>query len=111
MSHETCQQEILLSYNSDFLFRICVDRANSETEGESIDSEKIEEACWDGLLKEEFPEIFHLGSDGRPLYIWEIRDYNAVMKIDLGEYPCAKDDYCCIDPYKFLVAQLVKRQS
>jgi hypothetical protein len=111
MSHETCQQEILLSYNSGFLFRICVDRANSETEGESMDAEKIEEACWDGLLKEEFPEIYHSGSRGRQLYIWEIRDYNSVMKIDIGEYPATKDDYLCIDPYKFMMTHLRKKHS
>jgi hypothetical protein len=60
MSTKSCQQEILLSFNSGFLSRICADKSNTDPKGKLMDVEKIEEACWNGLLKEEFPEIFNM---------------------------------------------------
>lgn len=111
MSAKSCQQEILLAFNSDFLSRICADKNNGEPGGQLLDVEKIEEACWNGLLKEEIPEIFSMDSSGRQMFIWVIRDYNSVMEIDMGEYPSGKDDYLCIDPYKFMTDHLKKRHS
>ena len=106
MSTISCQQEIVLSLHSGFLSRICADKTNNEPKGQLMDVEKIEEACWNGLLKEEFPEIFNMVSPDTKMFIWGIRDYNSVMEMDLGEYPSAKDDYLCIDPYKFMKAHL-----
>ena len=111
MSTTSCQQEILLSFTSGFLSRVCADKTNAEPQGQLMDVEKIEEACWNGLLKEEFPEIFNMGSSDNKMFIWGIRDYNSVMEIDMGECPSVKDDYMCIDPYKFMIAHLKKLHS
>ena len=106
MKNKTGQQEILLSFNSDFLSMIYTEKCSTETPGPFMDVEKLEEACWNGLLKEILPEICNMNSLGRQMFIWGIRDYNAIMEIDIGESPSAKDDYLCIDPYKFMMARL-----
>jgi hypothetical protein len=111
MPTKSCQQEILLSFNSGFLSMICPDKSKTEPKRQLLDVEKIEEACWNGLLKELFPEICSMTSSGKQMFIWGIRDYNTVMEIDIGEYPSAKDDYLGIDPYKFMATREKKLHS
>jgi len=102
MSNNNSQQEILLAFNSSFLSKIYVEKCNDGAPDFFIEPEKIEEACWNGMLEEVLPEVFTETKQDRPIYIWEIRGYNSVMEIDLGEFPSGKDKYLCIDPYKFM---------
>jgi hypothetical protein len=106
MKNKTEQQEVLLSFTSGFLSRVYIDKCNTEPPGLCMDVEKIEEACWNGMLKETLPEICNMVSSGRQMYIWGIRDYNSIMEIEIGECPSSKDDYLCIDPYKFMAFRL-----
>jgi hypothetical protein len=102
MSNNNCQQEILLAFNSSFLSKIYVEKCNDGASDIFIEPEKIEEACWNGMLEEVLPEVFTLNEPDRQIYVWEIREYNSVMEVDLGEFPSGKDKYYCIDPYKFM---------
>jgi hypothetical protein len=111
MLNKPFQQEILLSYNSSFLSMIYVDKCDSETSCIYIDVEKIEEAFWNGLLNEILPEICKMTHSGRQMFIWKIRDYDATMEIDIGEYPAGKDFYFCIDPYKFMASRPYESNS
>ena len=104
MKNTVRQQEILLAYNSSFLSKIYVEKCNAGSSDQFIELIKIEEACWNGLLEEVLPEIFTKSISDRPIYIWGIRGYNSTIEIDLGEFPSDKDDYLCIDPYKFLTS-------
>ena len=99
------QQEILLAFNSSFLSKIYFDKCNAGSSDISIELEKIEEACWNGLLEEVLPEVFTANSTDRPIYIWKIREYNSMMEIEMSEYPTGKDNYLSIDPYKFIARQ------
>jgi hypothetical protein len=67
--------------------------------------EKVEEACWNGLLEVILPEVFTKNDSEGPMCIWKIREYNSTMGIDIGEYPSGKDNNLCIDPYQFIVRQ------
>jgi hypothetical protein len=96
------QQEILLTFNSRFLSKIYFEKCNAASSDIFIELEKIEEACWNGLLEEVLPEIFTMDIYARPIFIWRIREYNSVMEIDMGEYPSDKENFFCIDPYKFM---------
>jgi len=108
MKKNICQQEILLAFNSSFLSKIYFEKSNDGSSDILPELEKIEEACWNGILEELLPEVFAKNTLPRPVYIWEIREYNSVMEIDLGEYPSAKDNYSCIDPYKFMANQPIE---
>jgi hypothetical protein len=105
MLHQIRQQEILLAFNSSFLSKIYFEKCNAGSSDIFIELEKIEEACWNGLLEEVLPEVFNGNTFARPIYIWEIREYNSIMEIEMGEYPTAKDNYLSIDPYKFIGRQ------
>jgi hypothetical protein len=102
MLNEIHQQEILLAFNSHFLSKIYFDKYNANSSDISIEWEKIQEACWNGLLEEVLPEIFTRVIFVRPIYIWKIQEYNSIMEIDMGEIPSRKDNFFTIDPYKFL---------
>jgi hypothetical protein len=106
MINKIRQQEILIAYNSSFLSKIYFEKCNAGSSDIYIELEKIEEACWNGLLEEVLPEMFTMNTSHRPIYIWEIREYNSIMEIEMSEYPSCKDNYTCIDPYKFMVKQL-----
>lgn len=99
------QQEILLAFNSSFLSKIYFDKCNAGSSDIHIELEKIEEACWNGLLEEVLPEVFTENTSDRPIFIWEIREYNSIMEIEMAESPSVRDNYLCIDPYKFLIRQ------
>jgi hypothetical protein len=102
MSNNNSQQEILLAFNSSFLSKVYAEKCNDGSPDLFIEPEKIEEACWNGMLEEVLPEVFTLNEPARQIYIWEVREYNSVMEVDLGEFPAAKDKFYCIDPYKFM---------
>src|ERR1700756_1387134 len=102
MKNQIRQQEILLAFSSSFLSKIYFEKCNAASSDIYIEWEKIEEACWNGLLEEVLPEVFTKNTSDRPIYIWEIREYNSIMEIEMGEYPSNKDNYLSIDPYKFI---------
>lgn len=70
-----------------------------------MEAEKIVEACWNGLLEEVLPGITVADFSGRQLFIWEIREYDSVMEINMCESPSVNDEFMCIDPYKFMAIQ------
>jgi|SRR5664279_2513092 len=105
MKNKTGQQEILLSFNSSFLSMVYTEKCITGAPSPFMYVEKLEEACWNGLLKEVLPEICDMSTSGTQMFIWGIRDYNSIMEIDIGEYPAAKDNFLCIDPYKFMAAR------
>ena len=69
------------------------------------DKEQLEEACWNGLLPEIFPEIFRESTDLKSLYLWQIKQAQSFLEIEMGETPASKDYYFSIDPYCFLKQQ------
>jgi hypothetical protein len=94
----TSTQEILLLTGTNFSSRHSFeknDNANNLTE-----REQLEEACWNGLLKEMLPEICE--SNINKLYMWQVWKTNSFIEIELAEVPEEKDNYYSIDPYSFL---------
>jgi len=61
------------------------------------ESEKLEEACWTGLLDELLPEII----TNKKLYVWQIGDTEFSLQIELSEYPSGEKQFS-INPYYFL---------
>ena len=69
------------------------------------EKELLQEACWQGLLREMLPELQEHTADDKLLYIWKIREATSFLELELGEFPVKKDGYFSIDPYSFLEAQ------
>lgn len=96
------QQEILLMTGTRFTARQCWQKINSENNDRPSESEQLQDACWNGLLKEMLPEIC---KDNKNLYLWQIRENKCCLNIEVGELPTALDPYFSIDPYTFLAEQ------
>ena len=67
--------------------------------------EKLEEACWNGLLPEMLPEIMVQPEDGQKMYMWSITEGSSFLGIELGDRQEEKDKFFSIDPYVFLRTQ------
>jgi hypothetical protein len=96
------QQEILLMTGTYFTSRQCWQKNNSENENLSCESDQLQDACWNGLLKEMLPEICEWNKN---LYLWQIRENKSCLNIGLGELPSEVDKYFSIDPYTFLAEE------
>lgn len=101
MKKNSTQQEVLLLTGTKFSSRQwCMKDENQSKQ--LTDSEKLEEACWNGLLPEMLPEIFtETMAPGKKLYLWQVKEGASFLDLEIGEFPVAKDNYFSIDPYSF----------
>jgi hypothetical protein len=100
METNCTQQEILLLTGTSFTAaHLCKadDKADSLTE-----KERLEEACWNGLLKTILPEVCPQAPDGGELYIWQVRAATFFLELELSREPIDIDKVFSIDPYSFL---------
>ena len=98
MNPTSTQQEILLLISSNFSSRNSCeyeDNQNNLTKGQ-----QLEEACWNGLIHERLPEICE--QKGNKLLLWQTRETNSFIEIELGDLPREKEKHFSIDPYSFL---------
>ena len=105
MERNTTQQEILLMTGSAFFQQQCYEKNEQDKDSNKNMSqrEKLEEACWNGLLPEILPEIFaETNAQKKKLYLWQVKEGASFLELELGEYPEEKDSYFSIDPYSFL---------
>ena len=96
------QQQILLITGTHFSSRQCWQKNNSEDKDAFSEAEELQDACWNGLLKEMLPEVC---KDNKNLYLWQIRENKSCLNIELGELPTPLEGYFSIDPYTFLAEQ------
>ena len=78
---------------------------DSAKENHFTEKEKLEDACWNGLLKDMFPEIFGNHESTKLLFLWQINEASSFIQLELGEFPTEKDKFYSIDPYSFLKTQ------
>jgi hypothetical protein len=97
METDILQQEILLLTGTTFSQRQLCENDAKDDSNHLSESEKLDEACWTGLLDELLPEII----TNKKLYIWQIGDTKFSLQIELSEYPAAEKQFS-INPYYFL---------
>jgi hypothetical protein len=100
MEKSATQKEILLMTGTSFTARNYADRNDSGKASPLTEIEKLEEACWNGLLKEMLPEVFEKADN--KLYLWQIREADSFIELELAEAPTAKNSQFSLDPYSFL---------
>jgi len=101
MKLKSIQQEILLITGTKFSAREWAEK-NAEDKNKLSSSERLEDACWNGLLDEMLPEIIEKTNDGKKLFLWHIRHCKSFLEIDLSESSPVIDPASSIDPYFFV---------
>jgi len=105
MESSFTKQEILLLTGTSFSSRQWCEKDASEERKMLTEKERLEEACWYGLVKEMLPELFRKIEDEKKMFLWQISEGNSFLELDLGETPFEKDRFYSIDPYEFLGAK------
>lgn len=102
METKFTQQEILLNTEAHFAQCQWVERDDPEASGLSS-IEKLEKACWDGLVKELIPELDITLQSNKKLWLWQIHTTRVFLALDFSENPGPKEHEVSIDPYLFMV--------
>jgi hypothetical protein len=103
MESITTQQEVLLIIGTHFTSNQYFERESTDSSRNLSPSEKLQEACWNGFVQDNLPEVFFPGRNPSKLYLWQLREANNFLSLEMGEYPKDIDSYHSIDPYLFLL--------
>lgn len=104
MNTNSIQQEILLITGTTFSARQWCEREPGKQNNFS-EKERLEEACWNGLLYEILPEAYLKTAGHTKLFLWQIKEGKSFIDLELGEKPGEIDMHSSIDPYSFLHLQ------
>ena len=89
--------------NTSLSQKVLCETDNNDKNENMSQAEKLEQACWDGLLREMFPEIIDSGSKLSPkMFIWGIHPGKSYLHIDMTDSPGIIDFERSVDPYLFL---------
>jgi hypothetical protein len=97
MNTHVLHQEIFLLTGTSFSHRQLTDKEEKDRSANISDSEKLEKACWAGLLGDMLPEII----EDHSLSLWQIIETEFSLQIELTPYP-SWERRASIDPYYFV---------
>ena len=103
-THNT-QQEVILVTGTGFTSKQYHERDSLDGSKNLTEREKLQEACWNGLIQEKLPEVFFPAQDNNRVYLWQLKEGNHTLSLELGEFPQAIDSLYSIDPYAFMIWQ------
>ncbi|MDB5198482.1 MAG: hypothetical protein JWO92_445 [Chitinophagaceae bacterium] len=101
MKAQSTQQEILLITGTRFSEREWAEKI-VEDKNKLSAIEKLEDACWNGLLDEMLPEIVQKAEDGKKLFLWNVRNCKSFLEIELSDSSPVIERENSIDPYLFV---------
>ena len=96
------QQEIILVTGTRFSTAQYNDKDLIDNSKNLSERERLQEACWNGMVQEKLPEIFYPVLDPHRIYLWQLKEGNHFLTLEMGEYPKEVDAYYSIDPYTFI---------
>jgi hypothetical protein len=102
MKQNQIQQQILLMLGTSFLSRECLEKDDCSNKNHLTEKEKLEQACWNGLLHEMLPEIVEQTEDGEKLYLYQIKTVTHFFELELGQSHEQSEAQFSLDPYRFL---------
>src|ERR1700712_5744001 len=105
MKANSTQMEILILTGTTFSAGQISDKNEPASKPGRTEKEILTEACWNGLLPALLPEICEQIPEGKKMYLWEIKEADAFIELELGEMQEDKEKYFSINPYSFIGAQ------
>jgi len=106
MPQQYTQVEVLLLTGTNFLAGNWVSRDDDPAGRALSDMEKLQEACWNGLLETMLPEVWIKPPNDGILYLWDIKEGGAFLELLLSEVPLPVDRRLSITPHSFLGFQV-----
>jgi len=101
MKKQHIQQEILVPTRTTLANKVLSETNDINKNATPV--EKFEEAFWNGLLKEIFPELIPYSSDDpEKIFIWGIYAGKSYLLVDLADAPGTIESLLSIDPHLFL---------
>jgi hypothetical protein len=101
------QQEILLLTGTTLAAANLCQSDGMEGKENLTANERLEVACWNGVLRELLPEVYLQAGEGRQLFLWQIREGESCLEINLGEVPLPIDKDYSLIPHYFVPALLL----
>ena len=106
MPRLTTHQEVVLVQGTKFANRqYAENNSKPNTNNYLSQHEKLKDACWNGQLKEMMPELFYMFTSDTNLFLWQMREGEKVITMELSEEPTELDFHASIDPYIFMEIQ------
>ena len=107
MSKNSYIQEIIIVSASRFANREYCEK-KPEIQGKKPEKNaSLKEACWNGMLKDMMPELFfHFDSDSK-MYMWQMREGERLLTMEMSEEPSELDFQASIDPYIVMEIQVM----
>ena len=102
MAKNYTQVEVLLMTGTSFSAGNWVKKDDDPAGRQPSEVERLQEACWNGLLKAMLPELWNDLPDGGILYLWEVREAQAFLALELSEVPLPIDPRWSLTPGSFL---------
>ena len=84
MKPSSPSREILLVTTSSFSARQFCEKEPQDKSGSLSPAERLEAACWNGLLNEIVPAIMLDSDTGVKIYLWQVEIRSSYLKLDLG---------------------------
>lgn len=99
MTPNSVQQEILLVINSSLAQRQFCKKNDQDEKNSFSPAEQLEDACWNGQLYDLLPGVIATTENGKRLFVWQMKQENNCLEMELGEFPRQIDYWYSIDPY------------
>lgn len=102
MKTKSVKQEILLVTGTTFAAKEWCEKDKDGNNHYFTKDQQLENACWNGLLRELLPEIFENIPANKNLYMWQLQVYDSFLEMELGEKPEKFEKAFSINPYNLL---------
>ncbi len=102
MAKNYTQVEVLLMTGTHFLAGNWIPKNDDPANRCLSDMEKLQDACWNGLLETMLPEVWIKPANDGILYLWDIKEGEACLELMLGEVPLPVDPRLSISPQSFM---------
>jgi hypothetical protein len=105
MAQNYIQLEVLLMTGTSFSAGNWVKKDDDPNSRQPSEIEQLQESCWNGLLKTMLPEVWIEPPNGGILYLWEVREAESFLTLELSEVPLPIDPHWSLKPHSFLSYQ------
>jgi hypothetical protein len=106
MAKKYVQLEVLLVTGTTFLAGNWIKKEETPADIFLSEIEQLKEACWNGMLETMLPEVWIKPPNDGVLYLWDVKETQSFLELDLSEVPAKIDPKLSITPQSFLSFQV-----